>query len=487
MTRQSAENPMEARKQSRPATSPWARRFRWLLAASMVAHLFLTPLAGWIGLASQWLEKKAPEPPHEELDAIPIDLIEAPPAPAVDGPSELPDKDPIEVIDKLIPPPPAAAPPEPAATQPKPPPKKPRKPVVDGGTGHRASKPKHKPKKPRPDAGVPPASSAPSGSSAPAGSGAPTPNEPPRTIENPVAVAGKAGDLVKSNARLQMIVYADKLRGHPIGERVADLLPRLPQWSDFFADSVVNPVRDFDRFFVAGPSFYHSDQLVIAMEYNTKRERILKAVDGLVKRGGHWVDGTPVPTALAVADRAERVFVVSEQPVVWVVPPKLQDAALKLRERRIPKSRGAEALVATIAEPKVSLARLQLEIPESVRDVKLRITPLPKGEVLIELSALDKDDETAKKTAQSVSASVNAMVDFLTGLSGVLDRIGFGGLASSMKLPRVELQTHQKEIWGQLTLTREQADFILDRVERELALPPPSAKKKPSPGNSGSK
>jgi hypothetical protein len=288
-----------------------------------------------------------------------------------------------------------------------------------------------------------------------------------RKIENPASLAGEAAEIVKSNAKLQLIVYTDRLREHPVGIRVAALLPRLPQWNDFFPRGSVNPVLDFDRFFVAGPSFFHSDQLVVALEYNTRKSLILDAIDRLVRRDGKWLEKGEVPRALAVADRAQRLFVVGER-TVWVVPPKLERDAVRLRGRRIPSGDGQTAVVATVANPKKSFWRLGLEIPETVRDLKLRITPMPQGAVKLELSAKDKDKATAERTAAQVESAVNSMVDMVTGVSSMLNRLGFGGLVRGMQLPRVELRARGDEIWAEQTLTRAQAEFILDRVERQL-------------------
>jgi hypothetical protein len=460
-------------------------RFALLVGLSLVLHLFFTPLVAWLGLASHWFERSDEPPPFEELDAIPLDLIEESAEEEAKGEPSLPEQDPVEMIERLVPAPDApaasssasAAPSVSAAPSTTAAPSASLAPTAPAASSAPvpSSAPSARPASssrahPDGDAGAPPAPQA-SAPRKPAGSdaGAKQPKAPRRKIENPVALAGKAGEIVKSNARLQLIVYTERLRGHALGERVAQLLPRLPQWNDFFAPGGVNPVRDFDRLFVAGPSFFHSDQLVVALEYNTSREKVRAAVDMLVQRQGRWLTGTPVPAAIAVADRAERLFILGKEKVVWVVPPKLQREAFKLEGRRIPRSQGDEALVATIREPKKSLWRLGLDIAESVHDAKLRVTPLPRGAVKLELSALDKDAETAQRNAAAVEQSINSLVDVISGLTNMLDRFGFGGLVKGVQLPRVKMQTRGNEIWSELVLSAEQAAFILERAEKQLA------------------
>jgi len=460
----------------RVTTDTLRRRLGWLIALSVLLHTILTPLAGWLGLASSWLsEPEEPPPPLEELEGIPVELWEqeeqAPPA---TEPAQLPSEDPVDVIEELI------AVPE--AALPKPAPPKSPKPEPE-------QEPEPKPTtQPSATAPAPTSAPAPSASANPASSDHPPGDagaaqtsvesdagskskkgSPKRTsIESPVALVGPTADLVKSNAKLQLVLYADRIREHALGERIARLLPTLPQWNDFFEGGTINPIRDFDRFFVAGPSFYYSDQLFIALQYNTARRNVHRAIDNLVKRGGRWLADAPVPAALAVADRAERLFVMPPSKMVFVAPPALRNQVFKLGGTNLPNGRGDEALVATIKNPKKSLYFLRVNIPESISDVRIRVTPLPKGAVGLELTAKAPDAATAQSTSRRIEGELNAQLELLSGVSDLLGRFGFGALTRGMAMPRVRLRPNGNLITSSVKLDAAQVNFILDRVENLL-------------------
>ena len=257
-----------------------------------------------------------------------------------------------------------------------------------------------------------------------------------------------------------------------MGKRIGQLLPRLPQWRDFVADSKLDFVRDVDRFFMAGPSFYYSDQVVAVLQHDKKKgDEFTHVIDGLVKRNGKWLDGTRVPAALAYADRAERLFVVVSDDLIMVVPPKLQQQALSARGLGIPKGNG-EAFVATISNPAKSLWQLNMNIPKSVHDLKFRITALAEGRVKIELTAFEDTEEHARATAYRLTRDINAALEGVRSLRRVLDWTGFGGLAKGADLPPIDLHSKGTRIWGEVIWSKDNADFVLDRIENQVIRQP---------------
>lgn len=445
------------------------RKLAWFVAISVVLHLVLTPVAGWLGLAALLFDRStasSSEPPLEQLDAIPIELFE-PAAPESEAPA-LPEEDPVALIDEWVEQPP---PPPPASTR------RPR-------PNEEAKKEKKPGATPPVDAGAPenraqvaergsnPASKSRAAADLQPDAGRKVEAQRPkrRRIENPVSLAGKAGDITKSNASVGLILYADRVRHHRVGKRIGQMLPQLPQWDDFFEGGQLNPVRDFDRLFMAGPSFYHSSELVIALTYNTEQRAVRQAIDRLVRREGRWLKEAPMPAAIARADRAERLITMPGPKTVMVVPPRLRDQAFRSRGLSIPDPKGPEALVAFTVQPSKALARFGLNIPKSVAQASLRLTPLPNGGALIEVSADDASPEQARATAAAVERDLNGVIELISGVSNVLSRFGFGALTQGARLPKIELQPRGKQIWGQVRLDSQQVNFILDRIERQLLL-----------------
>lgn len=472
----------------RVQTDTLRKRFRWLVVGSILLHLVLTPVAGLVGLAGWWLDRdSAQAPPPEELDAIPIELLDESALPAPTPSDGLPEQDPVEVIDELIEVPESpdtATPDEQPETSPEPSEQAREEAAREAAEQRRREQQLREAERRAAEQARQRAEQERARAAADAGGAAPDAGATEKTvqegakkaapkrraIENPVALVGKAGEVVESNANLQLILYANRIRKHPVGKRIARMLPRLPQWNDFFGDGHLNPIEDFDQLFAAGPSFYYSQHLFIALAYNTESQQIRQAIDRLVKRNGRWLPDTPVPAAIARADRADRLFVMPKDgKVVYVAPPKLQRQALALGGRSLPQPRGDEAMVALIKNPKKSLWQLGLDIPPSTRDLRVRLTPLPEGAVELELVAHEETEAAAKTTAERVQADLDDRWATLTGVTSLLSRFGFGGLTRGMQLPKLQLRAQGAEIRGELVLQQDHVEFILDRVERHVA------------------
>src|SRR5690606_11264958 len=215
--------------------------------------------AVWLGIAGWWLTQDAPEaPPPEELDAIPVELLDEP-APLAEEPRDgLPEEDPVEIIEELVEIPRAQAPQPATSTEARPELEEAaRRARAEAAAERQRAEEEARQRadaeveRKRPeeearrraalersnagDAGV--AAKDAGARSRPVAKPAPQ----RRAIDNPVALVGKAGDVAKSNANLQLILYADRIREHPVGRRIGKLLPRLPQWNDFFGDGQLNP------------------------------------------------------------------------------------------------------------------------------------------------------------------------------------------------------------------------------------------------------
>lgn len=477
------------------------RAFYWLLAVSLLLHLVLTPFAGLLSFIDGWLtrDEVADETPAEQLKELPIELFEDEPEPEP-KPDVLPEEDPVALIDKIVELPVEAQP----AAQPATPKPEPAKPEPKSTPKPDGTKPAASTTSPEVDAGAPPPAAAPTtsapavppaASSVTAPEPAPTapssespsgPVTPPSAdLDNPVTLAGKGGKIVEKQTSVGLILYMDRVRSHPLGKRIAALLPKLPQWDEFFGDSRVNPVQDFDRMFLLGPSFSDSSGLVMAIDYNTSQDKIRAAVNGLVKQRGSWLTGSKIPTALTWADRAERVILFPGPKTIMVVPPHLREQAQRQGVVGVPKAKGPEAMVAFTVNPAKVLRRFGVDIPATLQSATVRLTPLDDGGALLELEARDESEARAKETAQLLTTQINATVDALGSVSGIASMFGFRGLAEVATLPHVKLTADGNKVKGRQVLSQSQVTFILGQVERELMRWQARHAPAPSPAKTG--
>lgn len=391
---------------------------------SALAHVVLTPAAALVGVFAWLLRDPLPEEtgPAEQLTSIPITLL---------GEQALPPE----------PPPPVPGDVELArATAPAPPPPEETKPAVEPAAGK--EEPPAPPRQPPP----------------------PQPNRR-GGIAHPVAMAGVTSEVVDSNANVNLLLMTERLREHPLGDRISQLLVDFPQWSSFFASAGVDPVRDLDRILIVGPQFRRSADVVAILSHRLSENSLRSAVDRLVQRPpkGRWLPGK-LPIALAHADRAERLFALTAPGVLVVSPPHLQASLLANPPRTFPSPPGDEALVLHVRTPWRALIGLPFGLPESLVWLRLDVTALPDGGAQLRISAEDETAELAREHAESLTLGVNAATHPDLGPLGALV-----GLRSIALIDRVKLHAKDKVITGQVRISPRQLQRLLGAAEGFLA------------------
>jgi hypothetical protein len=401
------------------------RRLARLLALSLVLHApLLTPIAALAGLFG--LLQRAPTeeaPPADPITAIPVDLVsdERPsatsePAPAQAEKPAAPADDPFADLDR------AGDDSAPAIDEPTP--------VVN---------------KPVKDAG--------------ADSGA---------IGDPVAMAGSAGKVVDANANVRLLIFADRIRNHQLGQRIGALLGAAQQWRDFFGPTGLDPIQDVDRILIAGPQLRDSSEVVAVLRVNVSDDRLKQAVSALVRRsdGGEWLDGG-VPVAKAKADRAERVFVLPAPHILVVAPPSAQAHALSLGPGlKFPSPQGSEALTTYVVSPWRAFTGIPFQVPKSIQWVRMKIVPSSDGGATAELVAEDESAESAKKDAEALDLALKTVTQHDLGDKGVLGKLASWAIGSNkIKLVEsVSFTASGKEIHGTVVATNGQLGALLEAI-----------------------
>jgi hypothetical protein len=437
--------------ETRPRGHGAARRRRgltWFLALAALLHVPLTPIGALIGLLAL-IRPPAEEPPPETLNAIPVSLLSDEELAALGVTNDPPPAEPAVA--------PAPAPGEAAVVPevPKPKPKPKPKPVEapDGGIPEAADGGRPEPpKKPKP--------------LAEAGDGGAPKGEPKKPAGgDPLALAGKAASVADPNANIRLLILNDHIRPLPIAPRLGKLIARLPQWASFFGPTSLDPIRDIDRMYLAGPQFRASGDVVAVIEYAVSQATMRQAIDAIVARPppGEWLD-EKMPVARARADRAERLFLLPKGKTLLMVPPHLKDDAVsKAASLRVPPVKGNAVLVAFIATPwRILLGvRAPADIPHSIASVSLTVEPREDGGAVIHISAVDGSPEAARSNAATLTSAINLLTQRDVGELGSLL---FGGKTLSLVEP-VELHADGKKIVGDAVVTRRQLDRIIGFAE----------------------
>jgi hypothetical protein len=400
-----------------PDTSRW-RLVRVLLLSALL-HLPLTPLAalaGLLGLLFRPAPVDLPELPP--IQAIPVDLLEEEAEATKESEPE-----PVAEVAPAPPPEPERAPEAPRTPEPKEPEKEATKPAEEADK-----------------------------------------REPPKGgIGDPVALSGSAGSLADSNANVRLLIFTDRMRNHPLGNRIGELLAAADQWKDFFGPGGLDPVRDVDRILIAGPQLRDSSQVLAVLRTSATPERVRSTVDVLVKRDpeGKWLDAA-VPAAKARADRAERIFVLPKPGLVIVTPPSAAEDAIKRgKSLRFPDAKGSEVLTTYVVTPWRAFIGVPFEVPKSIAWVKMKITATADGGATAELEAEDESEELAKKNAEKLAAGINRVTQIQTGALGAM----FGVKAFKLIEP-VSFSASGKKITGTVVATPSQLGALLEAVSK---------------------
>jgi len=413
--------------------APAGRRFYQMLAASLLAHLVLTPAPAWLGLLGSLNPFEQEElPPEDTLTGIPIDILTdeaapevqpapAPPPPPPSAAVALPEVDPAA---------PAPAPPAPSATPPEPPPE--------------------------------------------------DPAESAKKANDPVALAGAAGKLADSNANVRILLYTDVVRGHALGPRIGELLRRTPQWSDFFGPTGVDPIRDIDRVLIAGPELRDTKNIVAVVGHHLPEEEIDRALERLVEKNGEWISKNP-KLARATADRATRLFAAPRKGIVAVAPLSVEKSLAKLGRRlSFPEAQAGTAATAYVVKPSKPLRALGFRLPESIAWLSIRVVPEEGGGVTLELEAEDESPASASEHAETLEVVLRRASEIDLSKMGAMGALAAFALGSTKQkvVESIELEARDSHIHGVVRITARQLQNLADLLD--AILPPPSAEK-PSP------
>ncbi len=221
------------------------RPLRWLLI-SIAIHIPFTPLGPLFGLLALLARTEQPAAPIEELNGIPVELLDESKQPSEPKPEELP----------------ANTEKEKPATEAALPPKKIKRHEVepaelDAGVVGDAG-PELKPVAQldastvesvvamNSDAGVEPATKP--------------------SVSSEQALAAATHGIADSNANIRINLFMDRVRQQPLGVPLGNLLKSVYQWRDFFSPGGLDPVKDFDQIQLFGPQLRDSSQVAAFLE-----------------------------------------------------------------------------------------------------------------------------------------------------------------------------------------------------------------------------
>jgi hypothetical protein len=242
---------------------------------------------------------------------------------------------------------------------------------------------------------------------------APKPESGPAKIEKPRDTAQIAEEII--GGRVGMLLYMDRVRGTPLGEKL-DVEYR---WRAWWKGTELDPQRDIERVFGAAPALDKPENSIWVTEVNVPLTKVKSGLDVMLKSGrlkGEWLTGAKMPEAkVELRDGTTRLIGLVEPRWIVMLPPEHEkDLARFEKSGGFPDPIGAEAMVVFAFNPAKTLVgpRAQFALPPTVELGVATITLTVDGGAEIGVDALSPNAEQARKDA----ATMTRLIDDATSI-----------------------------------------------------------------------
>lgn len=296
---------------------------------------------------------------------------------------------------------------------------------LDGGAPDGGKKPKPKP---RLDAGPSPEPLEPEDAGAPDAGDAGV-EEPKVAVATPSDAAGAAGKIRARDANVEVYLAGECLRGHPLATSFGNLLRAVPEWSSFFQDTPIDPITNLEHLLLTGPQLVDSSNVVAVMDFKMPESDMKTIVDGVVKKhGGSWLGGTPLPTAEAHVQKADRLFaLVPGKHMLVILPANAKKELDGLTQRKGFSKQCRAGVLVSLKYPWKPFEKI-FPLPRSIEWMKVAVVPTKDGGADVKVEARD-GDPAVKQHAADIAKALNAArtttidLGFLTRTVEVMDEV----------------------------------------------------------------
>lgn len=219
---------------------------------------------------------------------------------------------------------------------------------------------------------------------------------PPPKPKDAVEIARKI-----VNARVGMMVWAERFRGHAVEVRLNALNPMRTT----LEAAGIDLARDAYAAYIASTGVTTNDLSVAIVQHKLDGARVKTGLDLFIARSqppGAWIDGASVPSARVTVRGQTRVVSIIEPNYVVVLPESIAAQASRfVGTGGFPDPDGLDAVVITAEDPAHSLAAANVpRVPATLRTVEARVFLAPDGGVDIAAKGESTDPVQAEKDAR---------------------------------------------------------------------------------------
>lgn len=276
------------------------------------------------------------------------------------------------------------------------------------------------------------------------------PSDAGPVTRDPMAVAGAPSSLVGKDPNVKILIAGDRLRKYELGGMFGDVLSAIPQWQQFIGTSGIDPVKDINHMLIGGPQLRDSRKVVVVLDLAVTDQKARQTIDGIIKRSkppGKWVGETPVPHAIAQADKGERIFaLVPGKHMVVVMPAEAKDQLAKVKAIKPFDKSSKVGIAIYMVTPANAFRGLPFQIPNTLKWMRVNVIPTDDSGVDVVLEAEDKDESLAREHAVKLEDIIETVRKVELPLIGTYEVLGKTNFVTDGKLIRAETHVSRKQL-----------------------------------------
>jgi hypothetical protein len=244
-------------------------------------------------------------------------------------------------------------------------------------------------------------------------------NDTTPAVEAPPPKPKNAIEIARSivNARVGLMVWAERLHGQPVETRLQALNPLRPM----LEGTGIDVSRDVVAAYVASTGVTTNDVAVAIVQHKVDAARLQAGLDTVMTRSvprGEWIAGASVPSARVTVRGQTRVVAVVDPEFLAVLPEGIADQASRfVGTGGFVEPAEKDVAVGTALEPSRSLAAAHApRVPPTIRSVEAHAWLAPDQGIDINAVGESTDPAQASADAEALTTSIDNATSINLGI-----------------------------------------------------------------------
>lgn len=273
---------------------------------------------------------------------------------------------------------------------------------------------------------------------------------------------GSLGTL-EDEANVTLSLWMSEMRNHELSPKLASMLA-CGKLGATLRRVGIDALDDIESAVFAGPRLNDPTQYTAALSHKVSEPRLKRAFARLTWPHGRWLDDSSVRIRAA---GATRVLFRRGEHLVMATPERVwEKLRTSSRTVRLPPSRG-RAFSLGLREPSMALARLGLDLPETLVRMRLDAYALTGGQVEVRLRFEDRDEVQAQAHRHQIARELELASQQLRQLGKLAALFGPFGTAAvdpKLNLPRFRFGVESKTIVAVARISEADVRRLLDQL-----------------------